>query len=104
MSVDQINEDALSEIFEEIGIAATVEQIKQAYSDFRDHLEAMQEYCSHSLPSPAKVKEPCNECEQLRDEIKRLEGRIGCYQKSVKERTGANEVWIGNYGEVRYDY
>lgn len=102
--LDRVNRDALSEIFEDIGIVATDEQIDKAAKDFDYHLQMMRETACWTPSAPSSIKESCSECERLRDEIKCLEGQIECYRKSVMDRTGANEVWIGNYGEVRYDY
>ena len=45
----------------------------------------------------------CNECDRLKRQVAEKEIEIEAYKNSIKIRRNADQVWIGNFGEVRYE-
>jgi hypothetical protein len=93
MTKQEIRFECLSEIFEELGIVATQEQIKKVVEDFSLHIEMEGEMESHRHFGH---KEKCAECERLKDKLKSEEEKVSIYHKSVCERRKTEDVWIEN--------
>lgn len=98
MSKESIRIDCMSEILEELGISASIEQIKEIVDSFVGHLEFENEQDFNQFSS--RVIE-CDKCKSLQSEINQLKKDIVIYQNSVKTRRKTDDVWIEN-GEVMY--
>lgn len=84
--------ECLTEIFDELGIIATQEQISKVVDDFGLHLEMESELSSYR--HDVSHKEECTKCKQLEEENKRLQKENKIYNDSVKRRRNANYVYI----------
>lgn len=99
----QENIDALSEIFSDYGVIATDDQVKEIAQAYDDHLDAMRDMSLNQHISVGEAK--CANCDRLRMEIDDLNREIDIFKGSVKQRTGANTVWVDKTSNtVRYDF
>lgn len=97
--------DVILEIFEEVDIKSTLSQVRHAAERIINNLDILDDMDFDSIRPASSKKEKCEDCEKLKDELETAKLQIQCYQKSVIQRhPGATEAWIGNDGEVRYDY
>ncbi len=92
--------EALAQILQDLGIEISIENIEQITKDFSHHIDMEREMETYAHIG---YKEKCSKCEKFQSEINALKKEISCYKDSVKRRNNASEVWIGNYGEVRFE-
>lgn len=97
----RLRADGLADMFEEMGIAATREQIEQISEDFAYGMDMEREMSMYQhIGAP---KEKCAKCVSLGDEIKGLRADIEVYKNGVKRRNpGAAHVYVEG-GQVYYD-
>ena len=81
----------MSEIFEELGIIATKEQIDKVVDDFSTHIEMESEISSYQHIG---YKEECSKCKALEYKLNEAEREREVFRKSVMERRRTNNVWI----------
>ena len=91
MSKQTIRIECLSEIFEELGIIATPEQIEKVVVDFSLHLEMENELSSYQHIG---FKEDCSNCKKLEYKLKESEMENEVFRKSVMSRRKTDMVWI----------
>lgn len=91
MSKQEIRIECLSEIFEELGIVATQEQIKTIVEDFSTHIEMESELSSYQHIGH---KEECSMCKNLEYELNESKRENEVFRKSVMERRKTDRVWI----------
>lgn len=99
MSYQQIRIEALADIFQELGIVATVDQIEKAANDFYQHIEMESEQQAYQHVGR---KEECPKCKLLESQLKEVTEEKNVYQNSVKRRRNAERVWVSG-NEVRYE-
>lgn len=99
MSKEIIRIECLFEIFEDIGLTATEEQVKQISEDYALHLEMENEMETYQHIG---IEESCGKCASLKTEVVTHIREINVYKDSVKKRRSASNVWIEN-GDVLYD-
>lgn len=97
--INKIREDALADIFQDLKILASFEQIEKLEEQFSYHLDMEQEF---SAPTPSYRDFSCDKCKILENKIKELEKDIEVYRNSVKIRRNADHVWIDR-GSVMYE-
>jgi hypothetical protein len=93
--------EMMSEIFSEIGIVATSEQIESIINDYHDGLYEESELLGFLPQNRTHIEPKCQKCEQLKAEIKSLCKDISVYKDNVKRRRGAEHVWIEG-DDVKY--
>jgi hypothetical protein len=100
--------DAMSEIFQEHGISATIEIIEKVTSDFIDHLDAMREMeitrfmGRQSESSFQKALRLESELNKLKAEFNKISKENKVYHDAIMQKINASEVWIEN-NSVKYD-
>lgn len=91
MLKQEIRIECLSEIFEELGIVATKDQIKTIVEDFSTHIEMESELSSYQHISH---KEECSKCKNLEYKLNESERQNEVFRKSVMDRIKTDRVWI----------
>ncbi len=91
MSQKEIRVDCMSEIFEELGIIATKEQIEKIVEDFTYTLQFESEM---SCYQHVGHKEDCINCKKLDLELNELKRQNEVFKKSVMKRRKTDSVWI----------
>ena len=91
MSKNEIRIECMSEIFEELGITATQEQIEKVVEDFSTHIEMESELSSYQHIGH---KEECSKCKNLEYKLSESERENQVFRKSVMERRKTDKVWI----------
>lgn len=100
--------DAMSEIFQEHGISATIEIIEKVTSDFIGHLDAMREMeimqfmGRQSESSFQKALRLESELNKLKAEFNKISKENKVYHDAIMQKINASEVWIEN-NSVKYD-
>jgi len=91
MSKKEIRIECVSEIFEELGIIATNEQIEKIVDDFSMHIEMEGELDSYQHLGH---KEECSNCKRLEVELDEAKRQVEVFTNSVKQRRKTDDVWI----------
>jgi predicted nucleic-acid-binding Zn-ribbon protein len=91
MSKQEIRIECMSEIFEELGIIATKEQIEKVVEDFSTHIEMEGELSSYQHIGH---KEECSKCKNLEYKLNESERQNEVFRKSVMSRRKTDSVWI----------
>jgi len=99
MKREEINAQVLQEILGDLGIDITPEQAKEVSDGFIHHLQMEREMDSYQFSGH---KQECDKCKRLESELKDVKRREAIYENSVKERTGAEFVYIEG-DRVKYD-
>lgn len=100
--------EAMSEIFQEHGISATIEIIGKVTSDFIGHLDAMREMeimkfmGRQSESSFQKALRLESELNKLKAEFNKISKENKVYHDAIMRKINASEVWIEN-NSVKYD-
>lgn len=100
--------EAMSEIFQEHGITATIEIIEKVTSDFIDHLDAMREMeitpfmDSKSESSFQKALRLESELNKLKTEFNKISKENQVYHDAIMQKIKASDVWIEN-NSIKYD-
>jgi hypothetical protein len=106
MRTEDVN--AMSEIFQEHGISATIEIIEKVTSDFIDHLDAMREMeitpfmDSKSESSFQKALRLESELNKLKSEFYKISKENQVYHDAIMQKVNASDVWIED-NAVKYD-
>ena len=95
----EIRIECLSEIFSDVGLDATDEQIQQIVKDFSFHIEMEREMDSYQHVG---FKEECSKCKLLEYKLEEAAKERDVYKNSVMQRRKARSVWIEN-DSVMYD-
>lgn len=93
MSNNQIRIECMADLFEELQIKATPEQIESIVKDFMHHLDMEQEMSNYQHVGH---KPECDKCRKMQSEIDELKYENKVFRNSVKQRRGAERVWIQN--------
>jgi hypothetical protein len=103
-----VDVEAMSEIFQEHGISATIEIIEKVTSDFIGHLDAMREmeitrFMGRQPESSfQKALRLESELNKLKAEFNKISKENKVYHDAIMQKINASEVWIEN-NSVKYD-
>lgn len=90
--------ELIKEIFAEVGIQADDENMLYIFEQFQIDAEN-----SADLYSNTHSYHPsCSKCERLEYELKEVTRERDAYHKSVCERRNTKNVYIDQYGSVKY--
>lgn len=95
-----IRNEILADIFEEHGVKATDEQIKNISDDFSMHLESEKEMESYAH---ININPSCDRCNELEKQLKNEKADSIAYYKFIKKIKNARSVWVNN-GIVEWIY
>lgn len=95
-----MEKELIREIFKDAAVEASDEDMMYIFEQFENDARnrADLESYSHSY-NPI-----CSKCQQLESELKEVKKERDAYYNSVCERRGTKNVWVDNYGKVKYRY